>query len=251
MKIEGGYLFVNYEFWIAAEKFLHDSFFVNLLLLGLLLFFILNRLTFIGDNNSKASNIIFSIVIILFITFGIITTTKYNKYKVLYDYDRYVNYGIRNYERTIFTFNYPSRMEKTLYNRLYLVNNFRKTTIYKEEKIIENVEYIGKDGDNYYFQDKDQIIYRELGDHLEIVDDISTPIREGVKFHLNDPRFKDIGFKENSPHPYLLSYKIPKSQSNKSFENPNNLKVLQEGEFRLGWINPAPSNNFSFYEENK
>lgn len=242
---------MSYEFWIEAEKFLYDSFFINLIILGFIFIFIINRLSFLGDNNSKASNIIFSIVIIVFITFTINTTAKFNKYKILYDYDKYVNYGIRNNKKTFLTYKYPSRVEKNLYSELYLVDNFRNLGIYNEEKIGEKVEFLGRDEDNFYFQHNDQIIYRKLGDHLEIVDEISKPTREGIRFHLKDSRFKDIGFKEKSPHPYLLNYKIPKSMENKTFENLDNMEILEQGEFSSGWINPTSANKLSLSKESE
>ena len=242
---------MNFEFWIEAEKFLYDSFFFHLIILGLVLIFIVHRLTFIGYNNSKASNIIFSIVIIFFIIFGINTIANFNKYKVLYSYNRYINYGVRNNKKTIFTYHYPGHWETNIYSKLYLVDNFRKAGIYEEEIVTEDVEFLGRDEDNFYFQDKDQIIYRKLGDYLEIADDISKPIKEGVKFHLTDLRFKDIGFKEKSPYTYLLSYKIPKSESNKEFENPENLQILLEKETTSAWLNPLASNTPSINEENK
>ena len=240
---------MSYEFWVEAEKFLYDSFFINLIILGFIFIFIINRLSFLGDNNSKASNIIFSIIIIVFITFTINTTAKFNKYKILYEYDKYVNYGIRSNKKTFLTYKYPSRVEKNLYSKLYLVDNFRNLGIYNQEKICEEVEFLGRDEDNFYFQHNDQIIYRKLGDHLEIVDDISNPIREGVKFYLKDSRFEDIGFSEKSPYTYLLNYKIPESESNMRFENPDNLQTLLETEITLGWINPTSANKLSLSKE--
>lgn len=242
---------MSYEFWVEAEKFLYDSFFINLIILGFIFIFIINRLSFLGDNNSKASNIIFSIVIIVFITFTINTTAKFNKYKILYDYDKYVNYGIRNNKKTILTYKYPSPVEKNLYSELYLVDTFRNLGIYDEEKISEDVEFLGSDGDNFYFQDKGYITYIKLGNYSEIVDKISKPTREGIRFHLKDSRFKDIGFKEKSPYPYLLNYKIPKSMENKTFENLENMEILEQGEFSSGWINPTSANKLSLSKENE
>lgn len=242
---------MSYEFWIEAEKYLYDSFFINLIILGFIFIFIVHRLSFIGDNNSKTSNIIFSIIIIFFIVFGINTASKFNKYKVLYDYDRHINYGIRNIKKTIGTYQYPGHIERRLYNDLYLIDSFRKVSIYDEEKIVEEVEFLGRDGDNFYFKEKFNITYRKLGNCLEIADDISNPIREGVRFNLKDPRFKDIGFKEKSPYPYLLSYKIPKGMGNKEFENPENTKIVEQGEFTSGWINPTWNNKLSLSEEDK
>lgn len=242
---------MSYEFWVEAEKFLYDSFFINLIILGFIFILIINRLSFIGDDNSKASNIIFSIVIIVFIAFSINTMAKFNKYKILYDYDKYVNYGIRNNKKTILTYKYPSRVEKNLYSELYLVDTFRNLGIYDEEKISEDVEFLGSDGDNFYFQDKGYITYIKLGNYSEIVDKISKPTREGIRFHLKDSRFKDIGFKEKSPYPYLLNYKIPKSMENKTFENLENMEILEQGEFSSGWINPTSANKLSLSKENE
>ncbi|MDR7856826.1 hypothetical protein [Tissierella sp.] len=233
---------MSYEFWIEAEKFLYDSFFINLIILGFAFTLIINSLSFIGYDNSKASKIILSIVTILFIAFGINTVTKFNKYKILYDYDRYANYGVRSYKKTIITYQYPDRTQEKLYDTLFLIDSFRKVSIYDEEKIIENVEFLGRDGDNFYFQDQDSIYYRKLGNCLEIIDDISLPIREGVRFHLKDLRFKNIGFKEKSSYTYLLTYKIPKSLENKIFENLEDIKIMEQGGFTLGWINPTSAN---------
>lgn len=242
---------MSYEFWAEAEKFLYDSFIINILILGFVLIFIVNRALFIGSNNSKASNIFFTIVIILFIGFGINTAIKYNKYKILYDYNRYVNYGIRNNKKIVLNYDYPQYFEKNLYMRLYLVDNFRKISIYDEEKLSEYVEFLGRDGDNFYFKDGDCIVYRKLGDCLKIVDDISKPTREGVRFHLKDSKFKNIGFKEKSPHVYLLNYKIPKNMENKKFETPKDIKVVEQGEFTSGWINPTSHNKLSLSKETK
>ena len=134
---------------------------------------------------------------------------------------------------------------------MYSVDNFRNLGIYNEENIGEEVEFLGRDEDNFYFQHNDQIMYRKLGDHLEIVDDISNPIREGVKFYLIDSRFEDIGFSEKSPYTYLVNYKIPESDSNIRFENPDNLQTLLETEITSGWLNPLFSNMVPINEENK
>lgn len=233
---------MSYEFWVEAEKFLYDSFLINIIILGFMLIYICTRAFYIGGDNSKASNIFFSIMIAFFVGFGINTAVKYNKYKVLYGYNKYVNYGIRNNKKIVLSYDYPPSQERNLYDRLYLVDNFRKTSIYDEEKISEYVEFLGTDGDNFYFKDGDRIVYRKLGDCLEIADDISKPTREGARFYLKDSRFKNIGFKEESHYVYLLNYKIPKNMENKKFENPKNIKVVEQGEFTLGWINPTPSN---------
>ena len=250
MENEGGRN-VSYEFWVEAEKFLYDSFTINILILSFVFIYIFSRALFIGDNNSKASNIFFSIVVILFIGFGINTAVKYNEYKILYDYSKYVNYGIRDNKKILLNYSYPQYIEKNLYDRLYLVDNFRKTSIYDEEKISEYVEFLGRDGDNFYFKDEDCIVYRKLGDCLEIVDDISKPTREGVRFHLKDLRFKNIGFKEKSSRVYLLNYKIPKNMENKKFETPKDIKVVEQGEFTSGWLNPTSSNKLSLPKETK
>ena len=222
-----------------------DSFLINIIILGFVLIYISARVFYIGGDNSKASNIFFFVMTAFFIGFGINTAVKYNKYKVLYDYNKYVNYGIRNNKKIVLNYDYPPSQEIYLYDKLYLVDNFRKTSIYDEEKINEYVEFLGRDGDNFYFKDDDRIVYRKLGDCLEIADDISKPTREGARFHLKDSRFKNIGFKEESRYVYLLNYKIPKNMENKKFENPKNIKVVEQGEFTLGWINPTPSNKLS------
>jgi len=242
---------MSYEFWVEAEKFLYDSFTINILILGVVFIYIFNRALFIKGNNSKASNIFFSIMIVFFIGFSINTAVKYNEYKILYDYSKYVNYGIRNNKKILLSYGYPQYVEKSLYDRLYLVDNFRKTSIYDEEKISEYVEFLGRDGDNFYFKDEDRIVYRKLGDCLEIADDISKPTREGVRFYLKDSRFKNIGFKEKSSRVYLLNYKIPKNMENKKFETPKDIKVVEQGEFTSGWVNPTPSNKLSLSKETK
>lgn len=233
---------MSYEFWVASEKFLYDSFFINLIILGIIFFIILHRLTYMGETYSKTSNIIYSIIVIFFIVFGVNTVVKFNKHKVLYSYNTHVNYGIRDNKKTVFTYHYPGHWEKNLYSNLYLADNFRSVGIYDEEIVTEDVEFLGRDGDNFYFQDKDQIISRRLGDYLEIVDDISSPIREGAKYCLKDSQFKDIGFKEKSPHTYLLGYRIPKSEANKEFKNPENMITVQEKEFTSAWLNPTSKN---------
>lgn len=240
---------MTYEFWVEAENFLHVSFFINLLILGIMIIMITSRLSFIGCKHGKTSNIFWSVVCMIFLMLSINTTLKFNKYKKLYDYDKYVNYGIRNNKRIIFVYETPNHVQRRFYKGLYLVDNFRGASIYDEEKINQDVEFLGRDGNKFYFQDGDYISYRELGDHLGIVDDISKPIREGVKFKLKDSRFKDIGFKEESTKPYLLNYKIPKSMENKRFENPKNIKVSEQEGFTLGWINPTISTQLRLSKE--
>ena len=242
---------MSYEFWVEAEKFLYDSFLINIIILGFVLIYISARVFYIGGDNSKASNIFFFVMTAFFIGFGINTAVKYNKYKVLYDYNKYVNYGIRNNKKIVLNYDYPPSQEIYLYDKLYLVDNFRKTSIYDEEKINEYVEFLGRDGDNFYFKDDDRIVYRKLGDCLEIADDISKPTREGVRFYLKDSRFKNIGFKEKSSRVYLLNYKIPKNMENKKFETPKDIKVVEQGEFTSGWVNPTPSNKLSLSKETK
>ena len=233
---------MNYEFWVEAEKFLYDTLFIRLFILGLMFILLVNILLFIKGDRKKVTKIIFSILLILFISFGTNTLLKFNKYKILYDNTVHINYGIRDNKKIILGYDYPIFGQKGAYNNLYLVENFRNIPLYKEEIITEEVEFLGRDGDNFYFQDRDQISYRKLGKNLEIVKDISTPIREGVKFHLIDLRFQDIGFKEKSQGTYLLSYKIPESIASKKFENPENIKVVEQKEITLGWINPTLGN---------
>lgn len=233
---------MTYEFWIKAEDFLNVSFYTRLFLLGFLLIIIISRLTFLGEKRGRGSNIFWSIVILTFLGISMNTTIKFNKYKKLYDYDKYVNYGMRDYKRVIYTYKGANLTERTLYKDLYLVDNFRMLPIYDEEDVIEDVEFLGRDGDRFYFQDHRNISFRELGNNLEIVDNLSNPIREGIRFKLKDPRFLNIGFKEESPRTYLLTYKIPKDMENKKFENPDDIEVLKQDDFTLGWINTTFSN---------
>lgn len=233
---------MNFEFWIEAEKFLYDTFFIYLFILGPMSILLINILLFIKGNKKKTTKVIFSTLLLTFIIFSTNITINFNKYKVLYDYERYVNYGIRNNKKSILVYDYPTRHEKRAYNDLYLVDNFRKVNLYEEEIIVEEVEFLGRDGDNFYFKNEDEIIYRKSGDCLEITNNISNPIREGVRFYLIDSRFEDIGFKEKSPYPYLLVYKIPESMQNKKFENSGDIKIKEEKEFTLGWINPTLRN---------
>lgn len=239
---------MNYEFWLEAEKFLYDTLFKHLIILGPMFILLINMLLFVKGSKKKNIKIIFSILLILFISFGTNTLLKFNKYKILYDYTPYINYGIRNNKRIMLGYDYPGHFEKAAYKDVYLVENFRNIPLYKEELLTEDVVFLGRDGDNFYFQDMDQISYRKLGKNLEIVKDISNPIREGAKFHLIDSKFQDIGFKEKSSSIYLLSYKIPESMASKKFENPENIEVVEQKEITLGWINPTRWNKVPTYE---
>lgn len=233
---------MNYEFWIEAEKFLYDKLFIYIVIMGALLILVLNMLSYIRGRNKRNLRILFSIMVISLIGLGISTVINYNKYMVLYDYNVYVNPGIRNVDKGLLSYRMASHAERTSYNQLYLLNNFRKTSIYEEERVIQEVEFLGRDGDYFYFQDRDGISYRELGDYLEISDEVKKPIREGARFHIKDPRFLDIGFKEKSSDCYLLGYKIPKSMENKKFEAPENTEIKMQGKYTLGWMNPTFSN---------
>lgn len=116
---------MTYEFWVEAEDFLHISFFINLLILGIMIIMITSRLSFIGCKHGKTSNIFWSVVCMIFLMLSINTTLKFNKYKKLYDYDKYVNYGIRNTKRIIFAYETPNHVQRRFYKGLYLVDNFR------------------------------------------------------------------------------------------------------------------------------
>lgn len=232
---------MTYDFWVAAENFLYNRFWTWIYLLGIIfipLFTIF--LYFIEDR--KRYRKIFWIPFSIFFILATRTYLYHEKYKVLYDYESHVNYGVRDVKKIIYNWEFPHEEIQENYEELYLVENYRKTTLYDEEIINEEVEFLGRDGNKFYFQDGSYISYRELGENLTVEEHISTPIREGIRFTLIDPQFKNIGFKKESPYTYLLNYKIPKSMENKKFENTEGLKIIEQEESTLDWINPTDNN---------
>lgn len=233
---------MTYEFWIAAEKFLYNTLFTRLFILGPMVIILFSMLILMIGRKNKKSRYVFFTILLVFLVLGTSTLIQFNKYKILYDYEAHINYGIRNVKKIVFNWTGPGRDEKKIYEELYLVDNYRNLPFYKEELITQEVDFLGRDGDKFYFQDRDQISYRQLGKNLTIEEGIFTPIREGVRFHLIDSKFEDIGFKKESPSIYLLDYKIPKSMEDKNFQNPEGLKVVEQNKLTLGWITPTPGN---------
>lgn len=242
---------MSYEFWLEAENFLYTQLLIRVVILGIIFMFLFHVFLYRGFNNKKKFYIVFSIITIASIGFSVKTAMDYDKYKVLYDYEKYVNYGMRNNKKSIIGYEKPSYFEKTVYKDLYLLDNFRKVGLYNEEKVEEDVEFLGRDGDKFYFKDKNNINYREIGDYLEIDLDIESPTREGVKFKLKDPKFQEIGFKEKSHYTFLTTYKIPGKMKDKPFGNPKNIEISKQGEILSGWLNPTLGNQITDFKEDK
>lgn len=236
---------MTYEFWLQAENFLYTQLFVRSLILGFIFLALFHIFLYRGFNNNKKFYIIFSTILILTIGVTVKTAIDYNEYKELYDYEKYVNYGMRNNKKGIIGYNQAPYFERTAYNQLYLLDNFRKVGLYEEEMLEQEVDFLGRKGDNFYFADRKAINFRELGDQLEISEDIGKPIRVGAKFELKNKKFKEIGFKEESPYTYLITYKIPKSMENKKFENPENIETIKQEELLYGWVNSTFRNRLS------
>lgn len=243
---------MNYELWVEAEKFLYDSLLFRVIFLLIIFTFLVDWLWIRGLKNSKRFNIIFSTMAIIGVAFAMKTGIDYKKYRVLYDCDQYVNYGIRDVKKIIRGYDYPNYQEKIGYRGLYLLENFRGTTIYDEESVEDDdVEFLGRNGDEFYIRTQNNIHCRELGDHLEIVDDIEEAKREGVKFKLKDPRYQEIGFKEEAFYIHLLTYKIPKSMENKQVENLESIETSEQSEIISGWINPTSTNQILKFKKKK
>ena len=230
---------MGFEFWVAAEKFLYSTYFKSLIGLGIFLFLIIISLTYLTKKTDKWVKYGFIFATVIFLSLSFLVFKKYNKYKEIYKYDTHVTYGLRNHKKSMFFNSYPASFERQHYGQLYLVDSYENISLYDSEPIIEEVQFLGRDGDVFYFREEHSISSRKIGDYLEIDDNISSPIREGVRYHLKDIRFKDIGFKEKSEYTYLLGYKIPKSMEDKEFQDPGDTIIQRQENITSGWINPT------------
>lgn len=221
---------MSVEFWTNAERFYEFW----LVIIGILIMLSLMAITFIVSYAKKENKKKFTMVALgLAICFGMTGFIGHDKYNLYLEQAMYSNPLIRDREPRLTIYIYYSSREQNFYTQLNYLESLRNMVLYEEEKIIEPISYLGKEGYFYYFERADGAIFKE-NRRVEWSDTAQETQLVGSRFTLKDKAFLEIGFK-NPENTMFESIIIPVSEQGKSYEPEDDLQIPNTAKEIYNW----------------
>lgn len=200
------------EFWTSAERFYELWFFIFSLLFLFIVIVFLFALTYTSKNNRiKVITGLTSLLVVI----GLIGLYGHLHYHPYLEQASYTNPLIRDREPRLHMYIPYSQTEQMMFEQLNDLKSLRKMVLYKEEKVVEPITYLGKDTNYYYFEHEDGQRFKETFS-IKFSEDADHAFLKGSLFSLKDEAFHKIGFK----NPRNIMYDeivIPANEKEKIF----------------------------------
>lgn len=225
-----------YERWLGMEQFYYNDMWYFVIASCVLLFLFFPSIKYY---KKKITWVIFALTFITVSASYVFIRDGYEKYGDLIELTSYTNPSNRHYEKKLFN-DFPySRSEYTQYRIAYMKPYFEQIQLYEPEALEEDVEYLGTDGTYYYVSfGPNQDYY--FGDRfVEFTDEVDSPVRQGVRFHLEDSQFEKIGFIPTSTN-FFVNYVIPEEIKDREVDRDRRMGAAYQtsNEMISGWISP-------------
>lgn len=224
-----------YQDWLLMEEFYYLHFAI-VIVIGLVFgIFLLAAIFHIKESLFAKRYVIVSVCI--FLGLALYIWYGFNQYGHLIDRTSHVTAALRDYKPTFFYYQFPySTVEKNVYRSGYLPDSFKKSGLYDEEKLIQEVEFLGKSDQNIYYFEINGAVYSAGKKWVKTSDSLKVSQRQGIKFNLKDSRFTQLGFVESSK-PMLQRYLIPQAIGDKHVTSEDEERVSQiQTSIYAGWI---------------
>lgn len=222
-----------YESWIAMEQFYYQHFpnVMWIIVIGLIVFTL-------SVYNLDYKPMKYPMVVsgILVLALGLHLARGYNQHADLIDLSASAGPGVRDYTKHFYIDEPYSKGAKNLYRGAYIPHLFEKLDFYELQPLAEPVDYLGTDGQYYYFEVQGQPIFTTAR-HVEFTDTGQEAHRVGKRYVLADPRFQALGFVNQSArfHEY---YSLPKQVKDQAVAETARRASDYPTEVLLGWILP-------------
>lgn len=180
---------MSFTTWNAAENFYNVSLPI-IVVIGLITFLVL--VFVLSYANWKKARYGVLLFVLGLIASGTYATGMHRQYSVYLEEYSLINPLIRD-RRIIFGFSsYYSSRERRVYARLQDIESLRNLSMYEEELVVEELQYLGKEGHFHYFDYNGQFFKTTK----EITFTKSTPYAQiiGSQFSLVDSDYQTIGF---------------------------------------------------------
>lgn len=224
-----------YEQWIAMEQFYYQDMWIAVIIAVIAAVLLVSTIFHFGRTIGK---VIVGLSALIIMISGFWTYSNYQVNAETIDKLQYVNPLTRSYTRNAFSDPLPySVSEKQFYRLGYLPNSFENLGLYNSETILDEIEYLGKYGNYYYFEVNGKSYYTSIK-NVEFTQDDKT-YREGVHYKLSNHQMADLGFAEES-RIFYVRYLVPKSLEDKELSQEEARTALYQGSEDVvgNWIMP-------------
>lgn len=224
-----------YQKWLAMEQFYYHDLWIRVILSC-----IAAVILFASISYYKKRIVQFYIFIsILLIGYTVVFARNgYQQYGEMIETSFLTNPGTRDYQKKIFNdFAYGS-VERSFYRSSYLYNSYHRLPMYNENELQQsNVTYRGTDGQYYYFEYDNGIIYYVGNRFVEFLSTDET-YRIGAYFTLTDSQFEQIGFVPES-RKYFRYYAVPEKMKGLTIDDEIKPKAIYQSRDNIsGWLTP-------------
>lgn len=160
----------------------------------------------------------------------------YQEHADLINLSSAVGPGMRDYQYRFFLREPYGFTEKFIYRNDYFPDPFEKVGLYEIETFHEPVDYLGTDGQYYYFQVRDAKIYCGKRS-VQVSEDFDQVARVGKRYWLKDGRFQEIGFVDKSSR-YHDYYALPEAIKDKPVSPEDKAASDYQIDVLFGWLVP-------------
>ena len=180
---------MSFTTWNAAENFYNVSLPI-IVVIGLITFLVL--VFVLSYANWKKARYCVLLFVLGLIASGAYVTGKHHQYSAYLEEYSLINPLIRDRRITFGFPSYYSSSERRLYTRLHDIESLQNLSMYEEDLVVEELQYLGKKDHFHYFDYNGQFFKTAK----EITFTKSTPYAQiiGSQFSLVDDDYQTIGF---------------------------------------------------------
>lgn len=221
---------MSLEFWLHAERFYESWLTILVSLIIVILITMILSYTYIRKENRKKILSAFTVVAVIL---GLIALGRHVRYASYLEQAMHVNPLIRDRTPAFIDYTYFSRNELSFYTGLNDLEALREMTLYEEELVEEEVEYLGEGKHTHYFEHDNGLQFR-FNRTLVFSDEVDQAKLVGARFYLADDAFQEIGFMnpENVMFEHII---VPVSEEGKTFTPEDERDFMRIENVLDGW----------------
>lgn len=222
-----------FEQWVAMEEFFYSTMIIEI---GVAIIFGIIGISTVFNLKNKRSRTIFGLSATIVVVMSALVFTGLQKHEPYIDKTRFENAAVRRYTVAPFNKFRYSNTETSIYRVGYMVDTFNNIDLYEEQPIQQDIEFLGSDDRFAYFRIGNTTVYANPR-YVEFSDEAETTQRVGIKFHLIEPEFEEIGFFADSKE-FFEHYIVPQSLADKVVDSKvADTAVYQHTEDVIaGWV---------------
>lgn len=196
------------EFWLQAEQFYYFWIWLIGALLAVSLIVAIFTKSYGNEKKGKTLNRVLSLFALVLVGAGLFGHLRYRDYL---PQETYLTPLTRDRVPRFAGYNYHSQTEEMIYIRHNDHENLQNLAMYEGTSVEEPIVYLGKSGNDHYFETSEGARFRKNERHVRFSDSVERASIVGNTFLIKDDSFKYIGFK--NPANVMFSHiEIPTAQ---------------------------------------